>query len=86
MKYENTDLGISIQVLSSRKITSGVSTGKEFNSKITNYLRDAFESYKKLTNLHLKKNLGKKNDGKARKKILQATEEEKFIIENENKN
>lgn len=83
MKYENTDLGISIQVLSSRKITSGVSTGKEFNSKITNYLSDAFESYKKLTNLHLKKNLGNKSGGTARKNILQATEEEKFIIEND---
>ena len=83
MKYENTDLGISIQVLSSRKITSGVSTGKEFNSKITNYLSDAFESYKKLTNLHLKKSLGNKSAGTARKNILQATEEEKFIIEND---
>ena len=83
MKYENTDLGISIQVLSSRKITSGVSTGKEFNSKITNYLSDAFESYKKLTNLHLKKILGNKSGGTARKNILQATEEEKFIIEND---
>lgn len=83
IKYENTDLGISIQVLSSRKITSGVSTGKEFNSKITNYLSDAFESYKKLTNLHLKKILGNKSGGTARKNILQATEEEKFIIEND---
>ena len=83
MKYENTDLGISIQVLSSRKITSGVSTGKEFNSKITNYLSDAFESYKKLTNLHLKKSLGNKSGGTARKNILQSTEEEKFIIEND---
>ncbi len=83
MKYENTDLGISIQVLSSRKITSGVSTGKEFNSKITNYLSDAFESYKKLTNLHLKKSLGNKSGGTVRKNVLQATEEEKFIIEND---
>lgn len=83
MKYENKELGISIQVLSSRKITSGVSTGKEFNSKITHYLSDAFESYKKLINLHLKKSSGNKNGGVARKNILQATEEEKFIVEND---
>lgn len=83
MKYENKEIGISIQVLSSRKITSGVSTGKEFNSKITNYLSDAFKSYKKLTNLHLKKSLGNKNGGVTRKNILQATEEEKYIIEND---
>jgi len=83
MKYENVELGISIQVMSSRKITSGVSIGKEFNSKITLYLNDAFKSYEKLINLHLKKSLGNQSGGAVRKNILQATEEETFIVEND---
>ncbi|KAB7889744.1 hypothetical protein [Poseidonibacter ostreae] len=80
MKYENKELAISIQVLSSRKITSGASIGKEFNSKITFYLSTAFESYKKLIRLHLKKSKGN-SGGASRKNDLQATEEEKFIFE-----
>ena len=36
LKYENAEFGIHYQVLSSRKITTGASTGEEFNSKITN--------------------------------------------------